>query len=549
MAKTTRMVFAIAVALLMVSSIAAAGPFDFMANLFYNKVEPAVNTATNNNDAAQRCTANADCGTGTCTSCRCIAANMHTGTQLRGQDNPADVQSEQQDLQTQPDSKVLTDVKPAPKTTLIIQNTATNTKTGLLIPDLTAKAIAINIPSAEKQLADSTPNAEVTPLTTDKKLAEEEVQEITPSDASQEDSTGYNPCMTACRARCRTDCSAAAGTGGAVSGGASGSTGDSLNSGSAAGTTANGQSCTTNANCASGYCQATAGTTTAIVTRRCAPCTLNTQCGTGKVCIIPRADAGVCMAPQNIGGPCNENADCASNNCANKVTMGSTVLGQCAAVAAKIPLTLTSGLKLSPITGQAITIQNLQTIQPATNLKASTNLANGAVCTSASQCTSRICSATTANKVCSAACKANTDCETGKTCSSGRCVAASTQKSIGATCGVNNECASGYCNMNTKVCAAAPANANQNTAGDSNANIGSAGVDSAANNIGDCVSTCEANCETTCGKGIANGANCNNPAHCENQCASGAYECFCEGTAVKAAEQTLSKQEDTGILA
>lgn len=115
----------------------------------------------------------------------------------------------------------------------------------------------------------------------------------------------------------------------------------------------------------------------------------------------------------------------------------------------------------------------------------------------------------------------------------------------GVTCTSNAQCSSTYCDTIRKVCAAKPANANQNTAetGTGSSTTGTAAGSSASAStalssgipsISDCTSGCEARCEETCNPKIANGAVCNKPAHCGEQCASGAFECFCEENAVRA---------------
>ncbi|MFH1065990.1 MAG: hypothetical protein V1734_05790 [Nanoarchaeota archaeon] len=197
------------------------------------------------------------------------------------------------------------------------------------------------------------------------------------------------------------------------------------------------------------------------------PCTSNNQCSAG-VCFIAKVNEGVCWSLREIGGLCDENADCRSNNCANMVTTGSARRGICALTVASGSGTLSTGIKINlPFTTRAISISGFKTptgiiTPPPAGTPVLPN--NGAVCTTPSQCASKICSlqaataTRAAQRLCSATCRASADCETEKTCSAGRCGTpdAPQLRANGITCANNAQCSSGYCNMLRKVCADSP---------------------------------------------------------------------------------------------
>lgn len=422
----TKAIIAVFVALILVSSIASASFMGNIATALFNKVPTASSAAANAPATPQKCTANADCGTGTCTSCKCTGLQAAApSVSLPAKTSTVTAAPATSSVSIPTKTPTITASTPTQTASLPTQSTATSSKTGILISALTGKALNIQniqLPAAKTEAANTEKASETA---TGSSTASSGTARALTAPASS--SKPVSVCMSECKAKCRTDCETSAATGSAPARGASAST-------------------------------------------------------------------------------------------AIKTIASSTPT-----TATKTSLTLSSGLKLS--TGAAITLSSIKpstgtgTLTDSTGTAAITNQANGVACTSASNCASGYCKTITATataavtKQC-AACTANSQCGTGKVCSSGKCVAQAL-KANGATCSANSQCISNYCNMLTKVCAEAPA----------------------ATNIGDCISRCEASCETTCGKGIAAGEKCNNPSHCENQCASGSYECFCEGTAVKAGQE------------
>ncbi|MBU2638043.1 MAG: hypothetical protein KJ955_03655, partial [Nanoarchaeota archaeon] len=413
---------ALIIAVLMVASIVSAGAYASLGNILYDKMAARTNT-----DAQD--TSNSNEGSNEQSEIQTIT---NTGA---GQNSPGAACVSQSDCpngncvcrcaQRPTPTAVTTTATPAAETPA--SSSKTLTLKGLKIP--TARAISIpgfktstgtlKLPSAGKALGEACsanlPCAAGLSCTNN-------VCARSQANAGSGSNTGTSAC-NACLARCTASCASSGQT-------PPPQTGDS------------------------------SGTATL-------PCTSNNQCSAG-VCFIARVNEGVCWSLREIGGLCDENADCRSNNCANMVTTGSARRGICALTVASGSGTLSTGIKIKlPFTARAISISGFKTptgiITPP---PAGTPVLpdNGAVCTTPSQCTSRICSlqaataTRAAQKLCSATCRTSADCERGTTCSSGICGTpdAPQLRANGIACANNAQCSSGYCNRPGKVCAESP---------------------------------------------------------------------------------------------
>ncbi|MFA5888264.1 MAG: hypothetical protein WC852_06160, partial [Candidatus Nanoarchaeia archaeon] len=248
----TKQLFAILVALLMVSSIATASFFGDFANMMYKKAEPGINTAATSKESTsiiasnrQLCTVNADCTSGTCTSCKCVA-NIEAAT-------PS--------LSTPTKTPTVT---AAPATKTVVAQTKTPTVTGIksattiksLITMPTGKAVAISLPSSA--------------LTASKSVIALKANGLTCASAAdctsrycKSISSTSSPAITKQCAACtaNTQCE----------------TGKVCTSGRciAQALKANGITCTANAECTSGYCKTTSAASSPTIIKQCAASTIS----------------------------------------------------------------------------------------------------------------------------------------------------------------------------------------------------------------------------------------------------------------------------------
>ncbi|HII16011.1 MAG TPA: hypothetical protein HA362_06895, partial [Nanoarchaeota archaeon] len=294
-------------------------------------------------------------------------------------------------------------------------------------------------------------------------------------------------CESACLARCRAAC-----------------TPSGQQTPPPAGST---DSCTSNEDCTIGYCRIVSSSAMPSTRRgTCVPCTLNSQCGTGKVCIIPRVNEGTCAPLQATGGICNENADCSSNNCASMVTLGAARVRRCAAAVAPASGAISGGdLRITIPTGKAITI--------------------------------------TAPKLPAVA------------------ITPPAARTAGQTCSATAPCAAGLsCDAARKVCVSRAANAGTGSTASGRDALTNAG----RGTVGSCESACTETCRLECtpsGSGAADvtgaagtkaiGELCSGSEGCRTECETGYGECRCEAPATAEAQKkkegdSCSKDEDCG---